>query len=54
MSDAGKIITLDEGWDKQIKINAVDVLEDILEGNIKKRGKTTNLFTNNSYIAVYT
>jgi cullin 1 len=52
MTDAGKIITLAEGWDNQIHVNAIHVLENILDGGLSaQNGK---MFSNRSYITVYT
>lgn len=52
MTDAGRIITLAEGWDNQIKKNAIDVLESILDDGFKESGG--KFFSNKSYITVYT
>jgi len=52
MTDSGKIITIAEGWDNQIKKNAIDVLEDILDNGLTMDGG--KFFSNKSYITVYT
>mmetsp|Transcript_12715 Transcript_12715/g.18488 ORF Transcript_12715/g.18488 Transcript_12715/m.18488 type:complete len:743 (+) Transcript_12715:202-2430(+) len=46
------IITLEEGWDNEIKINAIDRLEDILDNGL--RSTTGRMFGNTDYIRVYT
>lgn len=47
-----QIITLEEGWDNQIKKNAIDKLEDILDNGLKEvEGR---MFGNKDYIKVYT
>ena len=34
-----KIISLDEGWDQEIKAKAIDVLEDILDNGLDQEKK---------------
>lgn len=45
------IITLEEGWNKQIKVVALDPLETMLEEGFKTK---TRLFSNQEYAKVYT
>lgn len=46
------IITMEEGWDNQIKVNAIDKLEHILDNELKSENE--KLFGNEDYITVYT
>lgn len=48
----GRIITLEQGWDQEIKKKAIDVLEDILDNGIKSTGG--KMFDHKEYIQVYT
>jgi len=56
MSNGGRppIITLEEGWDNQIKRNSIDKLEDILDNGLKDKEGTGRMFGNKDYIKVYT
>lgn len=46
------IITLEEGWDNQIKPIGLDVLERILEEGI--HNQTKKLFNNEDFSKIYT
>jgi len=48
----GQLISLEQGWDEEIKKKAIDVLEDMLDNGLKE-GKA-NLFPSKDYIEIYT
>lgn len=47
-----KIITLEEGWNEEIKKKAIDVLEDMLDNGLQE-GKQ-NMFAAKEYVQIYT
>mmetsp|Transcript_2386 Transcript_2386/g.4333 ORF Transcript_2386/g.4333 Transcript_2386/m.4333 type:complete len:744 (-) Transcript_2386:145-2376(-) len=47
-----RIIQLQQGWDEEIKVKAIDVLEDMLNGGLKS-GKA-NMFAPKEYVNIYT
>ncbi|CAM9374818.1 unnamed protein product, partial [Heterosigma akashiwo] len=49
-----KIISLDEGWNNEIKVKAIDKLEDILSNGLDKKNKNSKLFAPREYVQTYT
>mmetsp|Transcript_18871 Transcript_18871/g.23751 ORF Transcript_18871/g.23751 Transcript_18871/m.23751 type:complete len:742 (+) Transcript_18871:80-2305(+) len=52
MSNSPRIISLDEGWNNEIKSKAIDKLEDMLSNGLDK--KTSKLFAPRDYVQTYT
>eukprot|EP00937_MAST-01D_sp_MAST-1D-sp2_P006022 g6022.t1 len=50
-SSSPKVIGLEEGWEQEIKVKAIDVLEDILNGGLDK---TQKVFPPKEYMQIYT
>jgi len=46
------LISFEEGWNDEIKIKAIDILEDMLDNGMPKN--RTKLFDHKEYVAVYT
>lgn len=51
MASNPHIITLEEGWDNQIKKKAIDILEDMLDNGFEGR---QNMFAAREYVTIYT